>query len=62
MGTELQALGIGTVVSVTPVGKGVTVWLDWATGWHKMITDHDRKRKYVDGKRVPWAWHADMLK
>ncbi len=45
----------GNEVRLTPVGKGVSFWFDWDTGNHKLITDYDRKRRYLDGKRIPWG-------
>ncbi len=50
-----DARGPLTIVSVTPVGKEQTYWMTWDGVSHKLITDWDRKRKYLDGKRIPWS-------
>ena len=42
------------IVSTTPVGKGYYNWLDKDFTWHRLVVDYDRKRKYLDGKRIPW--------
>ena len=52
-----------TLVSTAPVGKGVTYWLNRNGEAHKLVTDYDRKRKYLDGKRIPWSrdpWTEDV--